>query len=119
MECNDLLAGPHEQGIGTIGTMGIGPDEIAVRVIPITAQHYSRTAAITGTRAGGRRPDASRGSLENGCSDLLAGPHGQGIGIMGIGPDGPDGPDGYCADARSVAVALTLAMLPNEIGSAI
>ena len=30
-----------------------GGDEIAVRVIPITAQHYSRTAAITGTRAGG------------------------------------------------------------------
>ena len=26
MGCSDLLAGPHEQGIGIIGTMGIGPD---------------------------------------------------------------------------------------------
>jgi hypothetical protein len=24
--CSDLLAGPHEQGIGVIGIMGIGPD---------------------------------------------------------------------------------------------
>jgi hypothetical protein len=33
-------------------------------------------------------------------------PHEQGIGTIGVGPDAPDGPDGYCADARSVAVAL-------------
>jgi hypothetical protein len=26
MGCSDLLAGPHEQGIGVIGTIGTGPD---------------------------------------------------------------------------------------------
>ncbi len=26
MGCSQVLAGPHEQGIGIIGTMGIGPD---------------------------------------------------------------------------------------------
>jgi hypothetical protein len=26
MGCSDLLAGPHDQGIGGIGTMGIRPD---------------------------------------------------------------------------------------------
>jgi hypothetical protein len=87
MGCRDVLAGPHEQGTGIIGTMGIGAmppmvptlsrrggDEIAV----VARQPWPGTTPVLqlddGTRAGGfvLRRQGAAGNW--GAANLLAGP---------------------------------------------
>ena len=95
MGCSDLLADPHEQSIGIIGTIRIGPDApygpYALSPSPTRRKSPSRSIPMTASRyfrigSGARVPvarDLFRSARDRGCERHGIG----GIGtIGGVGP---------------------------------
>jgi hypothetical protein len=70
--CSDVLAGPHEQGIGFIGTMGIGPDPPMLpmrygnhRLVGPDGARTLQVGPTAGIRGSGRKPRASTSATMN------------------------------------------------------